>query len=123
MTQTLNQAWGWRADDRILHALPLHHVHGLGNALLCPLMAGACAEFLPAFSPSAVWTALQVRSRSQASLAGLLRAGSQQNQGSLQQLQVSVPERCLRASPRQRLAPACCCPRFRAAHDASKPVL
>ena len=60
MTQTLTEAWGWQASDRILHALPLHHVHGLGNALLCPLMAGACIEFLPRFSPTAVWAALQV---------------------------------------------------------------
>ena len=61
MTSTLNAAWGWQADDRILHALPLHHVHGLGNALLCPLLAGACIDFLPSFSPSAVWSALQVQ--------------------------------------------------------------
>ena len=90
MTSTLNQAWGWRPEDRILHALPLHHVHGLGNALLCPLMAGACVEFLPAFSPSAVWAALQVRSRDQVALSGLLQAPA--GQSSLQRPQAAVPK-------------------------------
>ena len=66
MTGTLTQLWGWEAADRILHVLPLHHIHGLGNALMCPLLAGACVEFHPGFSPSAVWAALQV------SLAGHL---------------------------------------------------
>ena len=61
MTRTLADAWGWQPRDRILHALPLHHIHGLGNALLCPLLAGACVEFLPSFSPKAVWAALMVR--------------------------------------------------------------
>ena len=62
MTSTLTQLWGWEASDRILHVLPLHHIHGLGNALLCPLLAGACVEFQQGFSPSAVWAALQVAS-------------------------------------------------------------
>ena len=31
----LRAAWGWRRDDRILHALPLHHIHGLVNAWMC----------------------------------------------------------------------------------------
>ncbi|XP_039276110.1 malonate--CoA ligase ACSF3, mitochondrial [Nilaparvata lugens] len=34
-------AWSWRASDCILHTLPLHHTHGIINALLCPLAAGA----------------------------------------------------------------------------------
>ena len=29
----LVDAWGWRADDRVLHVLPLHHVHGIVNVL------------------------------------------------------------------------------------------
>ncbi len=52
-------AWRWRADDRILHLLPLHHTHGLVNCLLTPLAAGACCEFGPArFDPEAVWRRL-----------------------------------------------------------------
>ncbi len=48
-------AWGWRLDDRILHVLPLHHVHGLHVALGSALYSGACCEFLGPFDPVAVW--------------------------------------------------------------------
>lgn len=33
--------WGWTMKDVIVHALPLHHTHGVVNALLCPLYVGA----------------------------------------------------------------------------------
>ncbi|KAL4426407.1 hypothetical protein ABPG77_004701 [Micractinium sp. CCAP 211/92] len=56
---TLCAAWAWEPADRILHCLPLHHVHGIVNALLCPLSTGACAEMLPKFSPREVWQHLQ----------------------------------------------------------------
>ena len=45
----------WGADDHILHFLPLHHIHGLLNKLICPLRAGASVEFLPSSSPSVIW--------------------------------------------------------------------
>lgn len=57
--RTLNAAWEWSAEDRILHTLPLHHVHGIVNALYCPLAAGAAVEFLPKFSPAEVWARLR----------------------------------------------------------------
>ena len=41
MVDTLCAAWAWQRDDRILHALPLHHVHGIVNALLGALRSGA----------------------------------------------------------------------------------
>ena len=50
----LVDAWAWQQDDRILHALPLHHVHGVINALHCAHAAGAAVEFLPKFSPADV---------------------------------------------------------------------
>ena len=53
-------SWEWRETDRILHALPLHHVHGIINALHCAHAAGAAVEFLPSFSPAAVWARLMV---------------------------------------------------------------
>ena len=34
-------AWEWRSSDVVLHTLPLHHTHGLVNALACPLYVGA----------------------------------------------------------------------------------
>ncbi len=55
---TLLAAWGWSSNDRILLALPLHHVHGLINVLCCALAAGACCEMLPKFDPRLVWERL-----------------------------------------------------------------
>eukprot|EP00064_Thunnus_orientalis_P016814 superscaffoldBa00003419_g16886 len=37
MVQCLVSEWAWSRDDVILHTLPLHHVHGIVNKLLCPL--------------------------------------------------------------------------------------
>lgn len=37
----LKEAWGWTNKDVILHALPLNHIHGIVNALMCPLHTGA----------------------------------------------------------------------------------
>jgi len=54
---SLETAWRWRADDRLLHVLPLHHTHGLIVAALGALWAGAEARFL-AFEAGAVWDAL-----------------------------------------------------------------
>jgi malonyl-CoA/methylmalonyl-CoA synthetase len=51
-------AWGWTADDRIAHVLPLHHTHGIVNALLCALRVGATVDMLPAFDATAVWDKL-----------------------------------------------------------------
>ena len=65
----LVDAWAWHQDDRILHALPLHHVHGVINALHCAHAVGAAVEFLPKFSPADVWRCLAVR----ASLAAYTR--------------------------------------------------
>ena len=52
-TTALTAAWGWTASDRILHTLPLHHVHGVVNALACALWSGATCEFgSPAPAPT-----------------------------------------------------------------------
>ena len=34
---SLSQAWEWSSKDHILHCLPLHHVHGVVNVMLCAL--------------------------------------------------------------------------------------
>jgi malonyl-CoA/methylmalonyl-CoA synthetase len=47
-------AWELAPTDRILHVLPLHHLHGVLNALCAPLYAGACVEFMPRFDAPAV---------------------------------------------------------------------
>jgi len=49
-------AWEWCADDRILLCLPLHHVHGIVNVVLCALWSGAVCETLPRFHAEAVPT-------------------------------------------------------------------
>ena len=33
----LIEAWKWSKNDTILNVLPLHHIHGIVNAMLCPL--------------------------------------------------------------------------------------
>lgn len=53
--ETLIEAWWWSADDHILHVLPLHHTHGIVNALLCALWSGATCEMLPRFEAKRVW--------------------------------------------------------------------
>ena len=55
---SLVRAWRWTRDDRILHVLPLHHTHGIVNALCCPLYAGAAVEFGGGFDPAATWERL-----------------------------------------------------------------
>lgn len=45
----LHTAWGWRADDIMLHVLPIFHYHGLIVALHGALHAGATAILLPKF--------------------------------------------------------------------------
>lgn len=57
-TSCLIQAWRWTSSDSILHCLPLHHTHGIVNALLCPLHVGARVVMLPEFSASKVWSHL-----------------------------------------------------------------
>ena len=39
--QVLHSFWGWRADDVLIHALPIFHVHGLFVASHGALLAGA----------------------------------------------------------------------------------
>lgn len=56
--QSLVKAWNYRVSDHLLHVLPLHHVHGIVNALLAPLFAGSCIEFLFPFNATAVWNRL-----------------------------------------------------------------
>jgi len=52
---SLVTAWEWGESDRILHVLPLHHIHGIINVLLCALWAGAECYMLPKFDPELVW--------------------------------------------------------------------
>ncbi len=55
--ELLRNAWGWSTGDTLLHALPLHHMHGLAIALLSALGAGAAVRFHP-FDAPALWNAM-----------------------------------------------------------------
>jgi malonyl-CoA/methylmalonyl-CoA synthetase len=55
---SLAELWGFRADDVLLHALPIFHVHGLFVALHCAMLRGCAVEFLPRFDLDAVRAAL-----------------------------------------------------------------
>ena len=49
-TEALVEAWGFTKDDRLLHALPIFHVHGLFVAIGCVLLSGASMRWLPAYN-------------------------------------------------------------------------
>ena len=55
---TLAQLWGFTADDVLLHALPIFHVHGLFVATGCVLFSGASMVWLDRFDAGQVLAAL-----------------------------------------------------------------
>ncbi|KAJ5121025.1 uncharacterized protein N7515_008986 [Penicillium bovifimosum] len=55
---SLLEAWKYTPNDRLLHLLPLHHIHGVVNAILAPLVAGSSIEFMFPFHPEQVWKRL-----------------------------------------------------------------
>jgi malonyl-CoA/methylmalonyl-CoA synthetase len=59
--ETLRIAWRWSPDDRLVLALPLFHIHGLGVGLHGTLHAGASAVLQPQFEPGAVVRAIEQR--------------------------------------------------------------
>ena len=48
--EVLREVWRFTAGDRLLHALPIFHTHGLFVATNVTLMAGASLIFLPSFN-------------------------------------------------------------------------
>lgn len=52
--EVLCEAWGWRDDDVLLHALPIFHVHGLFVALHCAFFNATPVILLPRFDTSAL---------------------------------------------------------------------
>src|SRR4051812_10662641 len=50
----LASAWAWTGDDRLVHALPLFHVHGLVLGILGPLRRGGSVVHAGRFSSEAV---------------------------------------------------------------------
>jgi malonyl-CoA/methylmalonyl-CoA synthetase len=54
----VGEAWGFARTDTLLHALPLHHMHGLAIALLTALGAGATTR-LTTFDAPAIWEGMK----------------------------------------------------------------
>lgn len=55
---TLRDLWRVTAKDRLIHALPIFHTHGLFVAINVTLLAGASMFLLPKFDPSQVLSLL-----------------------------------------------------------------
>jgi malonyl-CoA/methylmalonyl-CoA synthetase len=56
--ETLVDAWGFSASDRLLHMLPIYHVHGLFVGVSCVLMSGASMVWHSGFSDKAAIAAM-----------------------------------------------------------------
>ncbi len=52
--QTLKKYWGWKANDVLIHALPIFHVHGLFVAIHGALLNGSKMIWLSKFDPKLV---------------------------------------------------------------------
>jgi malonyl-CoA/methylmalonyl-CoA synthetase len=57
-TTTLVEAWRFTASDRLFLALPLFHVHGLGNGLHCWLASGCRLRLLERFDHASAAAAM-----------------------------------------------------------------
>ncbi|MFO0618334.1 MAG: AMP-binding protein [Polyangiaceae bacterium] len=58
-TRVLRDAWEISARDTLLHALPMHHVHGITVAFLTALTAGANVLYAPKFEAVAALEAMR----------------------------------------------------------------
>ena len=56
--RTLVHAWGFSERDRLLHALPIFHVHGLFVAIHCVLLSGCSMRWLARFTTGDVLSTL-----------------------------------------------------------------
>ena len=52
--QALIDCWNYAATDRLIHALPIFHIHGLFVAVNLTLASGASMFFLPAFDAGTI---------------------------------------------------------------------
>ncbi|WP_437632625.1 AMP-binding protein [Sorangium sp. So ce854] len=60
--ELLRAAWGFSEQDALLHALPLHHLHGVVIALTTSLLAGSATRMLPRFDAQRVAAEIARRS-------------------------------------------------------------
>ncbi|HVC69898.1 MAG TPA: AMP-binding protein [Acidimicrobiales bacterium] len=57
-SESVALTWRWQADDRLVHALPIFHGHGLCVALYTSLLRGSSVVLLPRFDATAVLDAV-----------------------------------------------------------------
>ncbi len=57
--KALNLAWRWTDQDKLLHVLPLFHIHGLAVALLGGLYAGSPLVMKERFDPLETWQIIE----------------------------------------------------------------
>ncbi|HEY6560749.1 MAG TPA: AMP-binding protein [Polyangiaceae bacterium] len=55
LAELVARAWEWQSGDALLHALPLHHLHGLGISLFVSLLAGSPSRMLTRFDAARLW--------------------------------------------------------------------
>ncbi|PYI11830.1 acetyl-CoA synthetase-like protein [Aspergillus sclerotiicarbonarius CBS 121057] len=53
--KSLIEAWQYGSSDRLIHVLPLHHIHGIINGLTASLLSGVTVEMHPKFDPKMIW--------------------------------------------------------------------
>jgi malonyl-CoA/methylmalonyl-CoA synthetase len=53
-SESVRHTWRWQSEDRLIHALPIFHGHGLCVALFTSLLCGSSVVLLPRFDPDAV---------------------------------------------------------------------
>jgi acyl-CoA synthetase (AMP-forming)/AMP-acid ligase II len=56
--KSLQEMWAYSENDRLLHVLPLHHIHGIVNGLLTCLYTGSTVEFVDKFNAEEIWQLL-----------------------------------------------------------------
>ncbi len=56
-SESIALTWRWEPDDRLVHALPIFHGHGLCVALYTSLLVGSSVVLLPRFDVDAVFDA------------------------------------------------------------------
>jgi malonyl-CoA/methylmalonyl-CoA synthetase len=56
--EAVGAAWGFSSQDSLLHALPLHHMHGLCIALLTAIGAGATIH-MQRFNANEIWESMK----------------------------------------------------------------
>jgi malonyl-CoA/methylmalonyl-CoA synthetase len=57
--KALDQAWRWTSQDKLLHVLPLFHIHGLAVAVHGALYAGSTLIMKERFDPLEAWQILE----------------------------------------------------------------